>query len=82
MADPQLLEAYASSFTAAWISRNHGPPPAPALAQGQSRTLRFILQIELAFLDPHWTTASVTGNNGSIVLDTLYVLDQNNVPYP
>jgi peptide/nickel transport system substrate-binding protein len=55
---------------------------APALAQGQSRTLRFIPQIDLAFLDPHWTTANVTRNHGFMVFDTLYGLDPNDVPYP
>lgn len=55
---------------------------APALAQGQARTLRFIPQIDLAFLDPHWTTANVTRNHGFMVFDTLYGLDANDVAHP
>ena len=54
----------------------------PAFAQGQARTLRFIPQIDLAFLDPHWTTANVTRNHGFMVFDTLYGLDANDVPHP
>ncbi len=55
---------------------------APALAQAQGRTLRFIPQIDLAFLDPHWTTANVTRNHGFMVFDTLYGLDENDVAHP
>ena len=55
---------------------------APALGQGQGRTLRFIPQIDLAFLDPHWTTANVTRNHGFMVFDTLYGLDENDVAHP
>ena len=54
----------------------------PALAQGTARTLRFIPQIDLAFLDPHWTTANVTRNHGYMVFDTLYGLDENDVAHP
>lgn len=35
-------------------------------------TLKFIPQIDLSFLDPHWTTAYVTRNHGYMVFDTLY----------
>ncbi len=38
-------------------------------------TLRFVPQIDLAFLDPHWTTANVTRNHGHMVFDTLYGCD-------
>jgi len=55
---------------------------APAFAQGRARTLRFIPQIDLAFLDPHWTTANVTRNHGYMVFDTLYGLDENDVAHP
>src|SRR4051794_10834789 len=54
----------------------------PAFAQSASRSLRFIPQIDLAFLDPHWTTANVTRNHGYMVFDTLYGLDQNDVAHP
>jgi peptide/nickel transport system substrate-binding protein len=50
----------------------------PSLARAQSQTtLRFIPQIDLAFLDPHWTTAFVTRNHGYMVFDTLYGTDRN-----
>ncbi len=48
----------------------------PAAVRAQSATtLRFIPQIDLAFLDPHWTTAYVTRNHGYLVFDTLYGMD-------
>ena len=45
-------------------------------------TLRFIPQIDLAFLDPHWTTANITRNHGQMVFDTLYGVDTNYTPHP
>ncbi|MBC9208459.1 ABC transporter substrate-binding protein [Roseomonas aerophila] len=49
---------------------------APALAQDpRATTLRFIPQANLAALDPVWTTATVTGNHGYYVFDTLYGLN-------
>ena len=48
--------------------------PRLAAAQG-SRVLKFIPQIDLAFLDPHWTTAYVTRGHGHMVFDTLYGQD-------
>ena len=46
---------------------------APSLVRGQSQTtLKFIPVLDLAFLDPHWTTALVTRNHGYMVFDTLY----------
>ncbi len=48
----------------------------PALVRAQDRTtLRFIPQIDLAFLDPHWSTANITRNHGQMVFDTLYGCD-------
>ena len=48
----------------------------PALVRAASATtLRFIPQVDLAFLDPHWTTANVTRNHGYMVFDTLYGID-------
>jgi len=61
------------------------PPrlPAPAVAQGtRATTLRFIPQANLAALDPVWTTATVTGNHGYNVFDTLYAVDNANRPRP
>ena len=48
--------------------------PAAVRAQSAS-TLRFIPQIDLAFLDPHWTTAYVTRNHSYLVFDTLFGQD-------
>ncbi|RYY12160.1 MAG: ABC transporter substrate-binding protein, partial [Alphaproteobacteria bacterium] len=45
--------------------------PSIGRAAGAS-TLKFIPQIDLAFLDPHWTTANVTRGHGYLVFDTLY----------
>ncbi|MBP0445369.1 ABC transporter substrate-binding protein [Roseomonas sp. SSH11] len=55
---------------------------APGIALGQARTLRFVPQIDLAFLDPHWTTANVTRNHGFMVFDTLYGVDENFAAHP
>ena len=48
--------------------------PAVVRAQAQS-TLKFIPQIDLAFLDPHWTTAYISRNHGYMVFDTLFGMD-------
>lgn len=45
-------------------------------------TLKFIPQIDLAFLDPHWTTANVTRGHGYMVFDTLYGQDGSYTPQP
>ena len=55
--------------------------PAAVRAAG-STTLRFIPQIDLAFLDPHWTTANVTRGHGYMVFDTLYGQDGSFTPQP
>ena len=47
---------------------------APAVAQ-KVPTLRFVPQSNLTSLDPIWTTATVTGNHGYYVYDTLYSAD-------
>ncbi len=48
----------------------------PSLVRAASETtLRFMPQIDLAFLDPHWSTANVTRNHGHMVFDTLYGCD-------
>jgi peptide/nickel transport system substrate-binding protein len=52
------------------------PAVAPSIARAQKQTtLKFIPQIDLSFLDPHWTTAFVTRNHGYLVFDTLYGID-------
>ncbi len=48
----------------------------PSLLRAASTTtLKFIPQIDLAFLDPHWTTANVTRGHAYMVFDTLYGQD-------
>ncbi|MBV8914414.1 MAG: ABC transporter substrate-binding protein [Acetobacteraceae bacterium] len=53
----------------------------PAVAQ-KTPTLRFVPQSNLAALDPIWTTATVTGNHGYYVYDTLYSADAKLAPQP
>ncbi len=53
----------------------------PALAQ-KSSVLRFVPQSNLTALDPIWTTATVTGNHGYYVYDTLYSADSKLAPQP
>src|SRR5258707_10417185 len=49
---------------------------APALAQGNARTLRFVPQANLSSLDPVWTTATVAINHAYMVYDKLYGIDR------
>ena len=52
------------------------PLAAPSIAQpAKAATLRIIPQANLTVLDPIWTTATVTGNHGYHVFDTLYSVD-------
>jgi peptide/nickel transport system substrate-binding protein len=49
---------------------------APRFARSDAaRILKFIPQSDLATLDPHFTTASVTREHGLMVFDTLYGMD-------
>jgi len=51
---------------------------APRVARAASASvLKFIPQSDLATLDPHFTTASVTREHGLLVFDTLYGMDNN-----
>jgi peptide/nickel transport system substrate-binding protein len=55
----------------------------PAVTRAASATtLRFVPQIDLAFLDPHWTTANITRNYAHMVFDTLYGQDGSFTPRP
>ena len=57
--------------------------PAPSLAQDmRAQTLRFVPQANLSVLDPVFTTATVTGNHGWHVFDTLYGVDAELKPKP
>ncbi|WP_018259903.1 ABC transporter substrate-binding protein [Methylobacterium sp. WSM2598] len=49
--------------------------PAPALAQGAAKTLRFVPQANLANFDPIWGTQYVVRNAAALVWDTLYGVD-------
>jgi len=45
----------------------------PSVVRAQSAsTLRFIAEIDLTFLDPHFTPANVTRSHGFMVFDTLF----------
>ncbi|PWC26933.1 ABC transporter substrate-binding protein [Teichococcus aestuarii] len=56
---------------------------APALGQdSRASTMRFVPQANLTALDPIWTTATVTGNHGYYVFDTLYALNAAQEPQP
>ena len=49
---------------------------APAIAADErQRVLRFIPQIDLAFLDPHFSMTNITRNHGGLVFDQLYGTD-------
>lgn len=59
------------------------PLAAPAIAQpSKTAALRLIPQSNLTVLDPIWTTATVTGNHGYHVFDTLYSADSQLQPRP
>lgn len=60
---------------------------APSLAFPQSappvsRTIRAVMHADLRVLDPHWTTANITGYHGSMIYDTLFAIDSNFRPRP
>jgi peptide/nickel transport system substrate-binding protein len=64
------------SFLAAGAAGLVASTAAPSVTRAQKQTtLKFIPQIDLSFLDPHWTTAFVTRNHGYLVFDTLYGVD-------
>ena len=52
------------------------------LRAATASTLRFIPQIDLAFLDPHFSTANITRNHSQMVFDTLYGCDNSYTPQP
>ena len=56
---------------------------APALAAGaRERELRFMPQIDLAFLDPHFSMTNITRNHGGLVFDQLYGTDGASRAHP
>ena len=54
----------------------------PALAQPNSRTLRFVPSAGLTSVDPLWSLATISFTHGYMVWDTLFGIDQNMVPHP
>src|ERR1700712_1619158 len=59
----------AGALTAVGLAR-------PALAAGDSKTvLRFMPQVDLVFLDPHYSMTNITRNHGGMVFDQLYGTD-------
>jgi peptide/nickel transport system substrate-binding protein len=66
----------------AWIA-GAAALAAPRIARSEAaRVLKFIPQSDLATLDPHFTTASVTREHGLMVFDTLYGMDNSYRPQP
>ena len=50
--------------------------PLPAIAQSErERVLRFMPQIDLTFLDPHFSMTNITRNHAGLVFDQLYGTD-------
>lgn len=71
-----LLQGAAASLLAS-------PLAAPAIAQpAKAATLRYVPQANLSVLDPIWTTATVTGEHGFYVFDTLYGANTKGEPQP
>lgn len=54
----------------------------PAIAQGRTRTLRYVPSSNLTLLDPIFTPAAVTLAHGYCVFDTLYGVDAQLQPVP
>ena len=59
--------------------------PAPAFAitaNERERELRFMPQIDLAFLDPHFSMTNITRNHAGLVFDQLYGTDSRSKAQP
>ena len=68
--------------TAAAAALAASVPQGAARAADDKKTLRFIAQSDLRVLDPIWTTAYITRNNGYCVFDTLFAIDAEFAPHP
>ena len=56
---------------------------APALAASErERVLRFMPQVDLVVLDPHFSTTNITRNHGGLVYDQLYGTDSSQRAQP
>lgn len=74
----QFLQIGAVAFGAGVLPGLNGL----ARAQASGGVLKFVPQADLAVIDPHGSPAYVTRNHASLVFDTLYGVDGNNVPQP
>lgn len=54
----------------------------PSLAQGNTKTLRYVPSSNLTVIDPVFTPAAVSITHGYCVFDTLYGMDANLQPVP
>lgn len=54
----------------------------PSIAQGRTKTLRYVPSSNLTVLDPVFTPAAVSITHGYCVFDTLYGMDANLRPVP
>lgn len=60
---------------------------APGLARAQTRpaatrTIRAVMHGDVPTFDPIWTTANMAAYHGNMVYDTLFGVDENQVPQP
>jgi peptide/nickel transport system substrate-binding protein len=66
-----------------FLASSLGSLALPSIVRAASATtLKFVPQIDLAFLDPHWTTAYITRGHAYMVFDTLYAQDGSFTPQP
>ena len=54
----------------------------PTLAQGATRTLRFVPAVALTSVDPLWSLATISYVHRYMVWDTLFSLDHHLAPQP
>ena len=52
------------------------------LGSASAQTIRAVMNADLKFLDPHWTTADITRDHGYMIYDTLFALSENGNPQP
>ncbi|MCQ4158336.1 ABC transporter substrate-binding protein [Roseomonas sp. GC11] len=71
-----LRRNFLQGLGTASLGASLGTVAAPALVRAAgATTLRFIPQLDLAYLDPVYSTAYVSRNHGYLVFDTLYGVD-------
>ncbi|HTN10085.1 MAG TPA: ABC transporter substrate-binding protein, partial [Acetobacteraceae bacterium] len=67
--------AVAATAAVPGIARAQARPPA-------SRTIRAVLHGDIPTYDPIWTTANMSAYHGGMVYDTLFGVDEQDVPHP